>query len=227
MTTEQLLTEILTELRALRTLLTQQPTDIAPNYQRSINEYPTFDWSIIDAEVVAHDRNGATEVTWHGMEFKRRRHTDYNNAVWFSRYTGKTDENGKRVYARLITFSDTKSPVKRLPEEITDLLPESKLPPKPTPSTLSTRRTIDPQLAYWNLVKQHKPILTPDILNALANVANTQGYQAAYDNLQSIIAALSTPSTASGDAPAPVLEAANDDPLDNLLSADELDAFFS
>ena len=226
MNTEELLTEILTELRIMRGLLQQQPTDIAPNFQRSINEYPTFDWGTIDAKVIAHDRNGATTVIWHGQEYTRRRHVDYNNAVWFSRYTGKM-EGEKKIYARLITFSDTKRPAKSLPDEITELLPEPK--PANPPHLVTppqTHRLNKPlEVAYWTLVKQFKDILTPDTLKALAIVANNEGYDVAYTRLQDIIKSLSTPQT-TGDASAPVLRESATNPLDDLLAGDEVGAFF-
>ena len=96
-----------------------------PNFQRALPEYPTFDWESIGAEIVKWDRHGATVVKWQGLEFFRRRHTDYDASIWFSRYTGQKDENDRKVYARLITFSDRPRIVKGLPDEVTDRLPDT------------------------------------------------------------------------------------------------------
>jgi hypothetical protein len=44
----------------------------APNYQRPLNEYPTFDWPSIGATVLNRDDDGATAVEWNGQVFTRR-----------------------------------------------------------------------------------------------------------------------------------------------------------
>ena len=102
-----------------------------PNFQRALPEYPTFDWEAIGAEIVKWDRHGATVVKWQGLEFFSRRHTDYDASIWFSRYTGHKDENDRKVYARLITFSDRPRIVKGLPAEVTERLPDA--PPVASP----------------------------------------------------------------------------------------------
>lgn len=94
-----------------------------PNYQRPLAEYPAFDWETIGAEVVKCDQHGATLVAWRGDEFSRRRHADYDASIWFSRYTGQKDENDRKVYARLITFTARPRVVKSLPDEVSSRLP--------------------------------------------------------------------------------------------------------
>ena len=76
----------------------------APNYQRSLNEYPTFDWSSIGAIVLDRDGDGATSVEWNGQVFTRRSPSNrFQEAVWFSRHLGQ-DSDGNKRYARLISF---------------------------------------------------------------------------------------------------------------------------
>ena len=77
----------------------------APNYQRLLEEFPTFDWDSIGAEVVKGDRYGAGVVIWQGKQFVRRSpENEFGAAVWFARCIGK-DESGRNKYERLITFS--------------------------------------------------------------------------------------------------------------------------
>jgi|SRR5262249_38890005 len=76
----------------------------APNYQRPLNEYPTFDWPSIGATVLNRDGDGATAVEWNGQVFTRRSPSNkFDAAVWFSRHLGQ-DSDGNKRYARLITF---------------------------------------------------------------------------------------------------------------------------
>lgn len=76
----------------------------APNYQRSLSEYPTFDWPSIGATVLNRDGDGATAVEWNGQVFTRRSPSNkFDAAVWFSRHLGQ-DADGNKRYARLISF---------------------------------------------------------------------------------------------------------------------------
>jgi DdrB-like protein len=78
----------------------------APNYQRPLSEYPTFDWSSIGAIVLNRDGDGATSVEWNGQVFTRRSPSNkFQEAVWFSRHLGQ-DSDGNKRYARLISFRD-------------------------------------------------------------------------------------------------------------------------
>ena len=47
-------------------------SNTAPNYQRLLSEYPTFDWSSIGSTVLNRDSDGATSVEWNGQVFTRR-----------------------------------------------------------------------------------------------------------------------------------------------------------
>ena len=76
----------------------------APNYQRPLSEYPTFDWSSIGATVLNRDGDGVTAVEWNGQVFMRRSPSNrFDGAVWYSRHLGK-DSDGNMRYARLISF---------------------------------------------------------------------------------------------------------------------------
>jgi len=44
-------------------------SNTAPNYQRLLSEYPTFDWSSIGATVLNRDGDGVTCVEWNGQVF--------------------------------------------------------------------------------------------------------------------------------------------------------------
>ena len=76
----------------------------APNYQRSLSEYPIFDWPSIGATVLNRDEDGVTAVEWNGQVFTRRSpNNKFDAAVWFSRHLGQ-DADGNKRYARLIVF---------------------------------------------------------------------------------------------------------------------------
>jgi hypothetical protein len=81
-------------------------SNTAPNYQRPLSEYPTFDWASIGATVLNRDGDGATAVEWNGQIFTRRSPSNrFQEAVWFSRHLGQ-DSDGNKRYARLISFKD-------------------------------------------------------------------------------------------------------------------------
>jgi hypothetical protein len=76
----------------------------APNYQRPLSEYPTFDWPSIGATILNRDGDGATAVEWNGQVFIRRSPDNaFGAAIWFNRSVGR-DSDGKNKYVRLITF---------------------------------------------------------------------------------------------------------------------------
>jgi ssDNA-binding DdrB-like protein len=76
----------------------------APNYQRLLSEYPTFDWSSIGAIVLNRDDDGVTAVECNGQVFTRRSpDNSFGSAIWYSRSAGK-DSDGRNKYVRLITF---------------------------------------------------------------------------------------------------------------------------
>jgi hypothetical protein len=79
-------------------------SNTAPNYQRLLSEYPTFDWSSIGATMLNRDGDGVTAVEWNGQVFTRRSPSNkFTEAIWFSRHLGQ-DADGNKRYARLISF---------------------------------------------------------------------------------------------------------------------------
>jgi hypothetical protein len=102
----ELLRMIATSLQGVESHLRQiaVSSNPAPNYQRTLSEYPTFDWPSIGATVLSRDGDGATTVEWNGQVFTRRSpNNKFDAAVWFSRHLGQ-DSDGNKRYARLITF---------------------------------------------------------------------------------------------------------------------------
>jgi hypothetical protein len=76
----------------------------APNYQKPLEEFRSFDWATIGATVLQSDPSGVAIVEWNGQQFTRRSPTNkFGEAIWFSRSVGKDDEGNVR-YERLITF---------------------------------------------------------------------------------------------------------------------------
>jgi DdrB-like protein len=102
----EILRMIATSLQSIESHLRQiaVSSNPAPNYQRLLSEYPTFDWPSIGATVLNRDDDGITAVEWNGQVFTRRSPTNkFDAAVWFSRHLGQ-DADGNKRYARLISF---------------------------------------------------------------------------------------------------------------------------
>lgn len=81
----------------------------APNYQRRLEEYASFDWSSIGATVVALDKDGATEVEQNGNVYRRYRSSDDDPKgidIRFRRVAAGTPEGGDMVWVTLIKFAD-------------------------------------------------------------------------------------------------------------------------
>ena len=227
-----------------------------PNFQRALPEYPTFDWETIGAEIVKWDRHGATVVKWQGLEFFRRRHTDYDASIWFSRYTGQKDENDRKVYARLITFSDRPRIVKGLPDEVTDRLPDASpvaSPPQEqpadsrqdnTPSHSSTSRSqgsaklptdakrsaaTNPRVQFYQLLPQliRAGKLTTEGANQLANIAKREGYPVALQAARDLANRDAAPQPAKQAQSQPESQPESQPTAADLLyPKNELDAFF-
>jgi hypothetical protein len=113
----QLLMEVLIENnRLLKRLIDLQAPQFAPNYQKNLQHFETFDWASISATVEQRDRDGVAVVTWRGSQYLRRSaQNKFRPAIWFSRAIGK-DEQGENQYERLITFKDAE--VEPLPEKV-------------------------------------------------------------------------------------------------------------
>lgn len=78
----------------------------APNYNRRIEEFLTFDWASIDAHVEEADEDGPSIVNWQNRLFIRRtgNPTFGENVLYFSRAIGR--DGDKTKYERLITFKE-------------------------------------------------------------------------------------------------------------------------
>ena len=91
----ELLRMIAESLRGVETHLRQiaVSSNPAPNYQRPLSEYPTFDWTSIGATVLNRDGDGVTAVEWNGQVFMRRSPSNkFAEAVWFSRHLGQDSD---------------------------------------------------------------------------------------------------------------------------------------
>jgi ssDNA-binding DdrB-like protein len=66
---------IATSVQGIETHLRQIAfsSNVAPNYQRHLSEYPTFDWSSIGTTVLNRDSDGVTAVEWSGLHLARSR----------------------------------------------------------------------------------------------------------------------------------------------------------
>ncbi len=95
----------------------------APNYQRPLEEFSTFDWSSISATVERSDQYGAGIVSWRGQLYTRRSPSNkFGEAIWFSRCVGK-GEDGENRYERLITFKPlSKKEVEPVPLKVQKLM---------------------------------------------------------------------------------------------------------
>lgn len=77
----------------------------APNLQKPISQFKSFDWASIGSSVVQRDEHGPAIVEWGGKQFTRRSpQNKYDPAIWFSRSTGERNGEGTVIYERLITF---------------------------------------------------------------------------------------------------------------------------
>lgn len=94
-------------------------TAVAPNYQRPLESFATFDWSSIDATVERSDQYGAAIVSWRQFQFMRRSPSNkFGEIIFFSRCVGK-DESGENKYERLISFKPvSKVEVEPLPAKV-------------------------------------------------------------------------------------------------------------
>lgn len=83
----------------------------APDIRQPIQDYATFNWSSIGAEVLRNDDDGPSLVKWNGKIFKRRSpQNKFEPSIWFSRCVGKR-EDGANNYETLISFDVIKDDV--------------------------------------------------------------------------------------------------------------------
>lgn len=103
----------------------------APDIIMDIAQYPNFDWASIGAEVADSDADGATAVLHNGKVYTRRTHAKFGNDIWYSRATGKDDDD-KNIYEKLVSFKEMKIEAEPLPRKTAELLKTFK---RPSPTT--------------------------------------------------------------------------------------------
>ena len=98
--------------RQLDKLLNDRPIK-DPDYQKSLADYPNFDWNSIDAKIIAKDGDGVSAVEWQGRIYKRRApENKFAPAIWFSRHDGfqkYKNKEGFKDKSCLITTNNIKS----------------------------------------------------------------------------------------------------------------------
>lgn len=93
----------------------------SPDIVLDISRYSGFDWSSINAEVIARDRHGAIAVRHGGKIYNRRSPVNkFGVAIWYSRASGK--DGDETTYERLITFKEVKVEADPLPDKTVSLL---------------------------------------------------------------------------------------------------------
>lgn len=114
---KQLLQKVSSIERKLE-ILTSDRGMLDPNYEKSLAEYPDFDWSSIEAEVISRDSFGVSQVEWRNRIYKRRNpENKFAPAIWFSRHDGEQ-------YQKLITFK-TINPAEPISCKVVSLLSPS------------------------------------------------------------------------------------------------------
>lgn len=97
---ERLLTLLERIARALESQA--RPDDELLSFE--LSKFSTFDWSSINATVVARDEQGVSAIrTENGRIAKRRTNDRYGADVWFSYSAGK-DEHGANQYRKVVEF---------------------------------------------------------------------------------------------------------------------------
>ncbi len=134
MTDQQLLATLVAELHGIRAALEAMAIANSPEPRmvKPLAEYQDFDWSVINALIVASDKTGPTIVEWGGFQWKRRSRDDYGADIFFTRPNGKGPD-GKVRYIRLITFRGDMGKVKPVPEATREAMAEARKPAEKAP----------------------------------------------------------------------------------------------
>lgn len=147
---ETLLATLVGEVHGMRAALEAMAIANSPEPRmvKPLPEYTDFDWSAINALVVARDKSGPTIVEWGGFQWKRRSRDDYGADIFFTRPNGKLPD-GKVRYVRLITFKGDMGKVKPVPEATCEVMAEQtaalrgKIVPVPGQLTSPTQAKVD------------------------------------------------------------------------------------
>jgi hypothetical protein len=106
-------------------LVAEKAQEIEPKLRRKLEDYSSFDWVTIGAQVVGYDEYGATEVSWGGHIWSRRRSKNedqYGQSVWFNRTIAGEGNNGAK-YLKLITFAEKTATIKPISADLKERLP--------------------------------------------------------------------------------------------------------
>lgn len=122
----------------------------APDIVADLSSYVDYDWSRINAEVIAKDKDGAIAVRHSGKIYTRRNPANkFGCAIWYSRASGK--DGDETVYERLITFKEVKVEADPLNEKTRNLLrqsapvPQAVAPTQPAPAPSRSNAEIPPK----------------------------------------------------------------------------------
>ena len=192
-TPESFQAELLSSLRRIANALERLANDgkpIVPDLRKPISEYKNFDWSTIDASVIARDADGPTHLEWGGFVWMRRSPSNkYAPAIWFSRCIGKNEE-GDNQYGTLIKFEqpkDVESVSKKAAQAAEESAPKAPAQPPATPGRLvdpvaeyitwatGKELNLSREAAQWVLDQVHGVVETARILAPLAAEAKGRG----------------------------------------------------
>ena len=119
---EQILERIAIALERIAIALDKQDNNLAPNYKADIDNFLSYNWEAIGAEIEKVDSDGVATVLWRGNRYVRRSPDNaFKPVIFFSRCIGK-DDSGKNCYERLVTFEQVSeidvSPISRKVERL-------------------------------------------------------------------------------------------------------------
>lgn len=110
------LIQVQTRLAIALESIAQATAATSPNYRYPFEQYPNFDWSLINARPLEQDQYGVTVVNWNGYTWKRRSWpTKYGLVIGFSRADGMGEDGVN--WLTLITFKKM-THVEPLPEKV-------------------------------------------------------------------------------------------------------------
>ena len=126
---EKQLFDLLNRIAVSLEKLSNDGQEPEPDFQHTLDEYPHFDWSTINATVVQSDNDGPTHVQWGGKIWIRRSPSSnkFEPAIFYSRAHGK-NADGENNYLRLIIFRAAKK-AEPLPAKLATTMGTA-LPPK-------------------------------------------------------------------------------------------------
>lgn len=158
---EMLLGALVAEMHGIRAAVEAMAIANSPEPRmvRPLGEYADFDWSGINASIVARDKSGPTVIEWGGYQWKRRSRDDYGADIFFTRPNGKMPD-GKVRYVRLITFKGDMGKVKPVPEATREAMAEQTAARKPQSHPMP-QQSAPPSVSPAPVTKTVQPTSTP------------------------------------------------------------------